>query len=318
MTNEITIFETKDKAISIPVNVNSDTVWLSLEQMSSLFQRDKSTVSRHIKNIYTEGELLKDSTVAKFTTVQNEGERSISREIEYYNLDVIISVGYRVKSQRGIEFRQWANKILKDYILEGYAVNQKRLDALNKTVEIESRIIAHMAEIETEEMLEAVNHYTSALDLLDDYDHQCVTKPDGNISAVPLTTAECYEIIASMKFGSASSLFGVEKEEGKLDAIIAAVHQKVFGEDVYPSLEEKASNLLYLLVKDHPFEDGCKRIAATLFLTYLQKNGILKRADGRQIISNGTLVAITLLIAESRPEEKPIMISVLMNILNLS
>ncbi len=315
MTNEITIFETKDKVISIPVNVNSDTVWLSLEQMSSLFQRDKSTVSKHINNIFKEGELFREAVVAKYATTANDGK---TYQVDYYNLDVIISVGYRVKSQRGIEFRQWANKILKDYILEGYAVNQKRLDALNKTVEIESRIIAHMAEIETEEMLEAVNHYTSALDLLDDYDHQCVTKPDGTISAVPLTTAECYEMIASMKFGSASSLFGVEKGEGKLDAIIAAVHQKVFGEDVYPSLEEKAANLLYLLVKDHPFQDGCKRIAATLFLAYLQKNGILKRANGRQIISNGTLVAITLLIAESRPEEKPIMISVLMNILNLS
>lgn len=321
MTNEITIFETKDKAISIPVKVDSETVWLNQNEMARLFSTTKQNISLHIRNCFKENELAKELVVKDFFTTTPHGaqkERTQTHSVMYYNLDVIISVGYRVKSQRGIEFRQWANKILKDYILEGYAVNQKRLDALNKTVEIESRIIAHMAEIETEEMLEAVNHYTSALDLLDDYDHQCVTKPDGNISAVPLTTAECYEIIASMKFGSASSLFGVEKEEGKLDAIIAAVHQKVFGEDVYPSLEEKASNLLYLLVKDHPFEDGCKRIAATLFLTYLQKNGILKRSDGRQIISNGTLVAITLLIAESRPEEKPIMISVLMNILNLN
>ncbi len=175
MTNEITIFETKDKVISIPVNVNSDTVWLSLEQMSSLFQRDKSTVSKHINNIFKEGELFREAVVAKYATTANDGK---TYQVDYYNLDVIISVGYRVKSQRGIEFRQWANKILKDYILEGYAVNQKRLDTLNKTVEIESRIIAHMAEIETEEMLEAVNHYTSAFNLLDDHDHQCESADD--------------------------------------------------------------------------------------------------------------------------------------------
>ncbi len=315
MTNEITIFETKDKAISIPVNVSSDTVWLSLDQMASLFQRDKSTVSRHISNVFKEGELFREAVVAKYATTAADGK---TYQVDCFNLDVIISVGYRVKSQRGIEFRQWANKILKDYILQGYAVNQKRLEVLNKTIEIESRIIAHMSGIDTDEMMEAVNLYTSALDLLDDYDHQCIQKPDGNKEVIPLTVSECYEIISAMKFGSFSSLFGVEKEEGKLDAVISAVHQKVFGEDVYPTLEEKAANLLYLLVKDHPFEDGCKRIAATLFLSYLQKNGILKRSDGKQIISNGTLVALTLLIAESRPEEKAIMISVVMNILNIN
>ncbi len=318
MKNEIIFFETHDKAISIPVNVNSDTVWLSLEQMSSLFQRDKSTVSRHIKNIYSEGELLKEATVANFTTVQNEGERSVLRGIDYYNLDVIISVGYRVKSQRGIEFRQWANKILKEYILQGYVINQKRLEALNKTVEIESRIIAHLSDLETDEMLNVVNSYTSALELLDNYDHQRVTKPKGNKDYQKLTLEECHAIISDMKFASESQIFGTEKEEGKLDAILGSVYQSVFGEDVYPTVEEKAANLLYFLVKDHPFNDGCKRIAATLFLTFLMKNGILKRADGRRTINNGTLVALTLLIAESRPEEKEIMTNVVMNILNIN
>lgn len=318
MMNEITIFETKDKAVSIPVNVNSDTVWLSLDQMASLFQRDKSTVSRHVKNIYTEGELLKKATIAKIATVQNEGERSVLREIDYYNLDVIISVGYRVKSQRGTEFRQWANKILKDYILQGYALNQKRLEALNKTVEIESRIIAHLTDMETDEMLGVINSYTSALELLDSYDHQRVAKPAGSKSYQKLTVEECHAIIREMKFASESQIFGTEKEEGKLDAILGSVYQSVFGEDVYPTTEEKAANLLYFLVKDHPFNDGCKRIAATLFLTFLQKNGILKRADGSRTINNGTLASLTLLIAESMPEEKEIMTNVIMNILNIS
>lgn len=318
MTNEITIFETCDSAVQMPVIVDNDTVWLSLDQMTQLFDRNKSTVSRHIKNVFEEGELQKESTVAKYATVQIEGGREVSREIEYYNLDVIISVGYRVRSQRGTEFRQWANRVLKDYILKGYSLNQKRLESLNRTVEIESGIIAHLSNIETDEMLGVINSYTSALDLLDSYDHQCVTKPDGNRTCAVITTEECREIIAAMKFSSQSALFGTEKDEGKLDAVLGSVYQSVFGVDVYPSIEEKAANLLYFLVKDHPFNDGCKRIAATLFLTFLQKNGILRKTDGTVTISNGTLAALTLLIAESKPEEKEIMVRVTMNILRIN
>lgn len=316
MDSEIILFEANDKSVSIPVKVDSETVWLNRNQMSELFGRDVKTIGKHINNALKEE--LEASTVAKFAIVQNEGSRQVRRDVEYYNLDVIISVGYRVKSQRGVEFRQWANKVLKQYILQGYALNEKRLEYLNKTVEIESKIIAHMTEIDADEMLSVVNGYTNALDLLDDYDHQCVQKPEGNHTFTRLETAECFKIIEGMKFGSSSSLFGTEKESGKLEGILSAVYQSVFGEEVYPSLEEKAANLLYLLVKDHPFNDGCKRIAATLFLTFLQKNGALKRADGRPAISNGTLVAITLLIAESKPEEKPIMISVVMNILGIN
>jgi len=316
MDSEIILFEANDKSVSIPVKVDSETVWLNRNQMSELFGRDVKTIGKHINNALKEE--LEASTVAKFAIVQNEGSRQVRRDVEYYNLDVIISIGYRVKSQRGVEFRQWANKVLKQYILQGYALNEKRLEYLNKTVEIESKIIAHMAEIDADEMLSVVNGYTNALDLLDDYDHQCVQKPEGNHTFTRLETAECFKIIEGMKFGSSSSLFGTEKESGKLEGILSAVYQSVFGEEVYPSLEEKAANLLYLLVKDHPFNDGCKRIAATLFLTFLQKNGALKRADGRPAISNGTLVAITLLIAESKPEEKPIMISVVMNILGIN
>jgi prophage maintenance system killer protein len=315
MTNEITIFETCDSAVQMPVIVDNDTVWLSLDQMTQLFDRNKSTVSRHIKNVFEERELQREAVVAKYATTATDGK---TYQIDYYNLDVIISVGYRVKSQRGTEFRQWANRVLRDYILKGYSLNQKRLESLNRTVEIESRIIAHLSSIETDEMLGVINSYTSALDLLDSYDHQCVRKPDGNKTCAVLTTEECREIIAAMKFSSQSALFGTEKEEGKLDAVLGSVYQSVFGEDVYPSIEEKAASLLYFLVKDHPFNDGCKRIAATLFLTFLQKNGILRKADGTVTISNGTLAALTLLIAESKPEEKEIMVRVTMNILRIN
>ncbi len=320
MINELIIFEAKDKSVSIPVKVDSETVWLNRNQIAELFDRDVKTIGKHINNALND-ELADQVVVANFATPTQHGAiawKTQTHMTQYYNLDVIISVGYRVKSQRGVEFRQWANKVLKQYILQGYAVNQKRLEYLNKTVEIESKIIAHMAEIDTEEMFSVINGYTKALDLLDDYDHQCISKPEGNTSYSKLELSECFDIIEKMKFGNTSDLFGTEKEDGKLDGILAAVYQTVFGQDVYPTLEEKAANLLYFLVKDHPFNDGCKRIAATLFLTFLQKNGILKRADGRQTISNGTLVAITLLIAESKPEEKQIMISVIMNILGLN
>lgn len=315
MDSEIILFEANDKLVSIPVKVDSETVWLNQSEMAALFSTTKQNVSTHINNCFKEKELDSKSVVKDFFTTGNDGKKY---NTHFYNLDVIISIGYRVKSQRGVEFRQWANRVLKQYILQGYALNEKRLEYLNKTVEIESKIIAHMAEIDTDEMLSVINGYTNALDLLDDYDHQCVQKPEGNHTFTRLETAECFKIIEGMKFGSSSSLFGTEKESGKLEGILSAVYQSVFGEEVYPSLEEKAANLLYLLVKDHPFNDGCKRIAATLFLTFLQKNGALKRADGRPAISNGTLVAITLLIAESKPEEKPIMISVVMNILGIN
>ena len=321
MNSEIILFEANDKSVSIPVKVDSETVWLNQSEMASLFSTTKQNVSLHVNNCFREKELDKKVVVKDFFTTTQHGAiygKTQTRRTQYYNLDVIISVGYRVKSQRGVEFRQWANKVLKQYILQGYALNEKRLEYLNKTVEIESKIIAHMAEIDTDEMLSVVNGYTNALDLLDDYDHQCVKKPEGSHTFTRLEADECFKIIEGMKFGDSSSLFGTEKEPGRLDGILSAVYQSVFGEEVYPSLEEKAANLLYLLVKDHPFNDGCKRIAATLFLTFLQKNGALKRADGRPAISNGTLVAITLLIAESKPEEKPIMISVVMNILGIN
>lgn len=302
--------------LNVTVSSRENTVWLSLDQISQLFEKDKSTVSRHIRNIYSEGELEKEATIAKNATVQIEGSRTVTRHIEYYNLDVIISVGYRVKSKRGIAFRKWATGILNDYMLKGYAENRKRLQSLGKTIELQSRIIAHMAEIEEDELSSVINQYTQALDLLDDYDHQCLRKPKGDNSYVPLEVEKCRYLIDSMKFSLSSDVFGTEKTEGALEGILGAVYQSVFGEDVYHTVEEKAASLLYFLVKDHPFNDGCKRIGAALFLAFLQKNGKLYSASGRQIISNNALVAITLMLAESQPDEKDAMIVLLMNLLS--
>ena len=227
---------------------------------------------------------------------------------------MIISVGYRVKSQNGIIFRKWATSILKDYMIKGYAVNQKRLDVLNKTIAIQSRMLASTLNIEEKEVLNVIEAYSNALTLLDDYDHGTIPKPDGIVSVYQLTYEECRELIDSMKYGNYSDVFGVEKEYGKLNGILAAIYQNVFGTELYPSIEEKAANLLYFLIKDHPFVDGCKCIGASIFLEFLNKNKHLI-IDGKQIISDSALVAITLMIAESRPEEKETMVKLVMNFL---
>ena len=290
-------------------------MWLKVEEMAKLFDRDRSVIQRHIRNIFKENELEESSTCAKFAQVQNEGDRSIERTFNYYNLDMIISVGYRVKSPRGIAFRKWATSILKEYIVQGYAVNAKRLNVLNKVVEIQSNIIADVLELDSREVFDVIQKYTQALELLDDYDHQIVQKPKiSNEKAYQLTFNECKKLIESMTFSKSSTIFGKEKTKGSLEGIIGSVYQTAFGEDVYPSVQEKAANLLYFIVKDHPFIDGCKRIAASIFLYFLNKNNLLFKND-KKIISDSTLVAITLLLAESRPEEKEIMINVIMNFL---
>jgi prophage maintenance system killer protein len=312
--NEIVLFETEDKEIKLRVPIENEMVWLNRSQLSELFGRDIKTIGKHIGNALKEE--LDKSTVAKFATVQNEGNREVERKIEYYNLDMIISIGYRVKSQRGIEFRRWANKVLRDYIIRGYAINDKRLQALQKTVEIQTKIIANTLELEHEDVLKAVNMYTQALTLLDRYDHQSLEKPEGGDPVYRLTYEDCRKMINHMEGTFKSDVFGVEKEKGKVEGILAAVYQNVFGGDVYPSLEEKAANLLYFMIKDHPFADGCKRIAASLFLEFLDRNNALFR-DGQKIISDGALVAITLLIAESNPKEKDIMTTLVMNLLKI-
>ena len=316
--NEIVLFETEDKEITLNVKVDQDTVWLNRNQMADLFGRDVKTIGKHINNAVRE-ELSDQVVVAKFATTTQHGAiegKTQTHMTEYYNLDVIISVGYRVKSQRGIEFRRWANKVLKDYIIKGYAINDKRLEALQKTVEIQARMLATAIEGDSDEVLKAVNLYTQALTLLDKYDHQSLEKPEGNQPIYRITYADCRAMVNRMEDSFKSDVFGVEKEPGKIEGILAAVYQDVFGGEVYPSLEEKAANLLYFMIKDHPFADGCKRIAASLFLEFLNRNNALFR-DGHKVISDGALVAITLMIAESDPKEKDIMTTMVMNLLSV-
>lgn len=307
-------FVDNDFELEVRTDKENDTVWLSQEEMALLFDVDRTRIVRHISNIYQDNELDYNSTCAESAQVQLEGKRKIRRKLKIYNLDMIISVGYRVKSQRGILFRKWANRILKEYLLQGYSINQKRLLALNKTIEIQSRMLASSLNIDQEALVSVIEEYTNALDLLDDYDHQCLNKPKGNQTIYELTYQDCRTLIDSMKFKDTSTIFGLEKEEGKLNGILAAVYQNVFVQEVYPSLEEKAAHLLYFLVKDHPFADGCKRIAATIFLEFLNRNHALVK-NGKIVIANDTLVAITILTAESKPEEMDIIINLIMNLL---
>lgn len=311
---ELVKFTDNNFEINVRADIDNDTVWLTQKEMALLFEVSIDNISLHIKNILKENE-LDISSIEESSVVQIEGNRKVNRRIKIYNLDMIISVGYRVKSKRGILFRKWANKILKEYLIQGYSINQKRISALNKTIEIQNKMLASSLNIEQEALVNVIEEYTKALDLLDNYDHQCLIKPKGNESIYKLTYSDCRTIIDSMKFKTTSSVFGVEKEEGKLNGILAAVYQNVFGQEVYPSLEEKSAHLLYFLVKDHPFADGCKRIAATLFLEFLNKNHALIKG-GKKIIANDTLVAITILTAESRPEEKDVMIKLIMNFLD--
>ena len=306
--NEIVLFETEDQEIKLNVPIEEETVWLTQAQMTELFGRNVSTISRHISNIFETGEVNVESNL-HFLQIANS-----DKPVAYYSLDVIISVGYRVKSRRGVEFRRWANTVLKEYILQGYVINEKRLVALEKTVEIQSKMLSSVLEVDGNEVLQAVNQYTKALTLLDQYDHQSLQRPDGNEPIYRITYEECRRMVDNMEDTFKSDVFGVEKEAGKVEGIIAAVYQSVFGGDVYPSLQEKAANLLYFMIKDHPFADGCKRIAASLFLEFLNKNNVLFK-DGQKTISDGALVALTLMIAESRPDEKDIMVALVMNIL---
>ena len=305
---ELVIFKAQDGNVKLDVNIENETVWLSLDQMSELFERDKSTISRHIKNIFKDGELSQDSVVANFATTASDGK---VYNVTFYDLDVIISVGYRVKSQRGVEFRKWANGVLKNYILKGYAVNNNRINELGEVIRIMKRADNR---IDSKQILDVIEKYTVALDLLDDYDHQKIKKPDGNTATYTLTYEECREVIDGMKFGSESGLFGNEKDDS-FKSSISAIYQTFGGQEVYPSLEEKAANLLYLITKNHSFSDGNKRIAAALFLYFLNKNGTLFE-DGEKIIDDYTLVAITIMTAESKPAEKETMIKLIMNFLN--
>lgn len=311
MENEVLVFQDGSLTLDVPVSWNQETVWLSRNQMAELFDRDVKTIGKHINNALKEE--LDDSTVAKFATVQIEGNREVEREIDHYNLDMIISVGYRVKSKRGVEFRRWANRVLKDYILKGYAVNNNRINQLNEVIRIMKRA---QDDLDTKQVLSVIERYNQALDLLDAYDHQNMTRPRGNNATYVLSYEECREVIDSMKFGESSDLFGNEKDDS-FKGSIGAIYQSFGGEDVYKSLEEKAANLLYFVTKNHSFSDGNKRIAATMFLYFLERNSALI-IDGEKVIDDFTLVALTIMIAESKPDEKEMMVSVIMNCLNHS
>ena len=315
--NEIILFE--NQGVKLEVNLKDETVWLNLEQMAELFDRDKSVISRHIKNALSE-ELKDEQVVAKFATTTKHGAiegKTQTHIVDYYNLDMIISIGYRVKSTQGVAFRKWANKILKDYMLKGYVVNQKRLEYLEKTIkliDIANRIDERLEGNDAKEILKVIGEYSKALDLLDDYDHRTLKKVVGNIDERKIEYKNCIEIINKLRFNEESSLFAVERDKG-LESIIGNIYQSFAGQDVYKSIEEKAANFLYLIVKNHVFADGNKRIAATLFIYFLNFYGILYK-NGKQSIDNNTLTALTLLIAESNPKEKEIIIDLVMNFLN--
>ena len=308
MKNEIVLFENQN--VKLEVNMQDETVWLSQMQMAELFGKDRTVITRHINNIFEEGELEEKSNVQKMHFANSD------KPVNFYSLDVIISVGYRVKSKNGIIFRKWANKVLKDYMIKGYAVNNKRLEYLEKTIkliDIASRIDKKLKGEEAMEIIKVINSYSNALNLLDDYDHKKIVKPNGTINNKKITYEDCMEIINKLKFNSESNLFALERNQG-LKAIIGAVYQSFDGKDLYPTVEEKAANFLYLVTKNHTFIDGNKRIAATLFIYFLEFYDILYNENG-QVIDNNTLVAITLLIAQSNPKEKDILVDLVMNFL---
>ena len=309
MKNEIVIFENQD--VRLEVNMKEETVWLTQAQMTKLFKVKQNTIAEHISNIFEEGELDEK------TSIGISDKSSGGRKPKLYNLDVIISVGYRVKSKNGIIFRKWATKVLKDYLLKGYAVNQRRLEYLEKTIkliDIAGRIDTELKGSEAQEIIKVINNYSNALNLLDDYDHKRITKPNGTKNNKQVTYEDCMYIVGKLKFNSDSDLFALERNEG-LKAIIGTIYQSFDGNDLYPTIEEKAANFLYLITKNHTFIDGNKRIAATLFIYFLEFYNILYN-ENRQVIDNNTLVAITLLIAQSNPKEKEILIDLVMNFLN--
>ena len=322
--NQIVIYQSEDGQTQVDVRLENETVWLTQAQMVELFQTTKQNVSLHVGNVFREGELEQESTVKEYLTVQNEGERKVSRKVKYYNLDVIISVGYRVKSKRGTAFRIWANKVLKQYLIKGYAVNERmrkeQIGELRQLVGMLGRTIQNqplLSNDETDALFKVVTDYTYALDTLDNYDYERLTiNKTTKEEPFHATYDNAMEAIKGLheKFGG-SVLFGHEKDNS-FKSSIGQIYQTFGGEELYPSVEEKAAMLLYLVTKNHSFSDGNKRIAATLFLWFLNGNHILYHPDGSKRIADSTLVALTLMIAESRTEEKDVMVKVVVNLIN--
>ena len=322
--NKIIIYQSEDGKTHIDVRLENDTVWLTQAQMAELFQTDRTSIVRHIQNIYKIGELDRESTCAKIAQVQTEGHRYVRRTIPYFNLDMIISVGYRINSKRGVKFRQWANKILKDYLIKGYAVNdnirREQIGELRQLVGILGRTIQSqplMPSEDSQALFDVVTDYAYALDTLDNYDYERLTiektTQEERFHATYNNAIRAIEGLRK-KFGG-SSLFGNEKDDS-FKSSIGQIYQTFGGKELYPSVEEKAAMLLYLVTKNHSFSDGNKRIAATLFLWFLNNNGILYREDGTKRLADNTLVALTLMIAESKTEEKDVMVKVVVNLIN--
>ncbi|MBR2007395.1 MAG: virulence protein RhuM/Fic/DOC family protein [Alistipes sp.] len=320
---EIIIYQTSDGQTELDVRLEGDTVWLSQSQLAQLLQVRPQNITMHIRNVYKEGELERSATCKNFLQIQNEGGRLITRNMKFYNLDVIISVGYRVKSLRGTQFRIWANRVLKEYLIKGYAINrnakQEQLDELKRTISVMSNVLAAKSVTKDEAvgLLKVISDYAYGLDTLDRYDYQQLeiadTTPEEKFRATYDNAMQALQMLKE-QFG-ASELFAREKDSS-FRSTMGAIYQTFGGRDLYPSVEEKAANLLYLTVKNHSFSDGNKRIAAFLFLWFMEKNGILYREDGSRLIDNNTLVALTLMIAESRTEEKDVMTKVVVNLIN--
>jgi hypothetical protein len=324
--NQIAIYQTPDGNTQIEVKVEQESLWLSLQQIADLFDRDKSTISRHLKQIYDSGELQPEATVAKNATVQIEGGRKINRTIEYFNLDAILSVGYRVNSKKGTQFRIWANTILKQYLLKGYALNQQRLEAqqekmaeLRQAIALSARLInqKHLSPVESQGILSILEKYSHALTVLDDYDHQRLQVVGTRTVAQPkITYEEAVDQIEQWRSREKlGNLFGNEKDDS-FKGSLETIYQTFDGKELYPSIEEKAANLLYFIVKNHSFTDGNKRIAAAIFVWFLERNNFLYNNVGEKRIADNALVAFTLLIAESKPDERDIMVKVIINLIN--
>ena len=322
----IVIYQSADGSIATEVRLEGETVWLSQKQMAELFDKDIRTINEHVINVFEEGELVREATIRNFRIVRQEGKRQVEREIEHYNLDVIISVGYRVKSRQGTQFRIWANRVLKDYLVQGYALNQQRLEAqqekmaeLKQAIALSARLIHNkkLSSTESQGILAILEKYSHALTVLDDYDHQRLQVVGTRTLALPKIAYDeaMQQILLWRQQENLGGLFGNEKDDS-FKSSLNTIYQTFDGKELYPSIEEKAANLLYFIVKNHSFTDGNKRIAAAIFVWFLQRHDFLYNAGGEKRIADNALVAFTLLIAESKPDEREMMVKVIINLIN--
>lgn len=306
--SEILLYTSPDGEVQLDVRMQQDTMWMTQQMMAELFQTTVPNINVHIKNIYKESELQEEGTIKEFLIVRKEGSRTVRRPVNFYNLDMILSVGYRVNTRRGTQFRIWATQRLREYLVRGYVVHEKRLQQLGQVVQLMRRVEDRL---DARQVLDVIEHYSKGLDLLDNYDHQCLSRPAGSSPCYVLGYEECRKLIDQMKFGAESDLFGKEKDDS-FQGALGNIYQSFAGVDIYPTMEEKAARLLYFTVKNHAFFDGNKRIAAAVFLYFLNRNNALF-INGAKRLADATLVALVILIAESRPDEMETIISIILN-----